>query len=461
MSGRRKSWVKQDMLRAINSVQNGGIGYKKAAELFHVPRTTLYRLANKKDITPTNAVNTKLGRPSVLPQILEDELVEYLLLMEKTFNGLTKSDVKRMAYQLATRNNLQHTFSKVKESAGRKWLTTFLERYKDKITVKKPTGTSVKNFNKEHVYQFFDILDSIFDQHNYPSDRIYNVDEIGLGIVQSKMHSVLALRGAKQVEAFSSTEKGSFVTAVLCMGAGGDFIPPYLIFPRKNTNDLLEKGAPPGTKIICHQSGWFQTNIFSQWLQDFIQAVKPTETDPVLVILDGHHTHYRNLDVIQLAKENFVEILCLPPHSTHYMQPLDRTFIGPLTSCYSEEVKLFLRENQRPVTHFDLAELFGKAYLKVRIGAIAVNGFKETGLFPPNRQVFSDTDFLADEQESIEVETPIESIKIEAPIETVEVPIETIKVEAPIESIKVEASIDENSAFLVIENAVSLSHAYF
>jgi hypothetical protein len=87
-------------------------------------------------------------------------------------------------------------------------------------------------------------------------------------------------------------------------------------------------GTPPGSIQACHPSGWIQSEIFSQWLFHFIKYTKQTKEDPVILGLDGHYSHTRNLEVITLAQENHVNIICLPPHSTHKMQPSDKAW-GP------------------------------------------------------------------------------------------------------------------------------------
>lgn len=109
------------------------------------------------------------------------------------------------------------------------------------------------------------------------------------------------------------------------MSAGCTFIPPFMIFHRKNMNQQLMRDAPASTVGVCHPSSWIQINIFVQWYDHFIEITKPFEISPV------RYSNTRNLGIILKAREN-VTIIYLPPHTIHELQPLDKIFIGVLKS---------------------------------------------------------------------------------------------------------------------------------
>ncbi|CAH2098502.1 unnamed protein product [Euphydryas editha] len=75
----------------------------------------------KNELPPEEAAPTTLGRKNVLGTALENILVDYILTMESKFYGLTRSDVLRMAYMLARRNQLRNPFGNT-GLAGKKWL---------------------------------------------------------------------------------------------------------------------------------------------------------------------------------------------------------------------------------------------------------------------------------------------------------------------------------------------------
>lgn len=326
----------------------------------------------------------------------EDELVAYVKDMELRLFGLSTTELRRLAYQLATRNKLQHNFNTQKQLAGLDWLKGFFSRHPD-LSLRKPEATSAARamgFNEVSVGKFFDLLESLMDRYKFQACNIYNVDEVGLTTVPKTQSRIIALKGRRQVGTLTSAERGQLVTVELCMSAAGHYIPPLLVFPRVRMKAELLTGAPHGTIAACQPSGWMQTEIFVQWLEHFIGHVRPSTDKPVLLILDGHVTHTKNLNLIDLARKNGVVILCLPPHCTHKCQPLDVSFNSPLSQFYSQEVKAWLRMNPgRVVSQFQVASLFGRAYQRAATMQTAVHGFEKTGIYPTNRHVFTEADF--------------------------------------------------------------------
>jgi hypothetical protein len=84
-------------------------------------------------------------------------------------------------------------------------------------------------------------------QHN-PA-RLYNCDETGITNVQHKHMKIFWLKGKCHISSLQITERGSLVTVITCMSQTGHFIPPLLVFPRKNMKQELMNGKPPGS--IC------------------------------------------------------------------------------------------------------------------------------------------------------------------------------------------------------------------
>ena len=252
------------MERAIVAVRENKMGTLKASKIFNVPRTTLQTLSKKVDCTPSEAASTKLGRKPYLSHKIEEELVSYLLHMEQNFYGYTSGDLHRMAYQLSIRNGLETPFKG--GEAGRAWLDLFLRRHKQRLSLRKPYGTSFSRalgFNRENVENFFKILEEAYDRYKFTADRVYNIDETGLSIVQSKIPHVIGRKGKRQI-AITSAEGGATITVIACMSASGNFVPPLVIFPRTNMPQALMKGCPPSSIGRAHPSGWVQANLFTE-----------------------------------------------------------------------------------------------------------------------------------------------------------------------------------------------------
>lgn len=113
----------------------------------------------------------------------------------------------------------------------------------------------------------------------------------------------------------------------------------------------------------------------------------------MLLLLDGHASHVKNFDVIDLARANEVVIICLSPHCTHKLQPLDVGFMKPLSECYTHQVNKYQRQGNK-VTMKNVFSLFGKAFAEAAKIDTAIKAFGTTGIYPFNPDIFSSSDFV-------------------------------------------------------------------
>ncbi|KAI4466794.1 dde superfamily endonuclease [Holotrichia oblita] len=116
----------------------------------------------------------------------------------------------------------------------------------------------------------------------------------------------------------------------------------------------------------------------------FVQRVKPSNENKVLLILNGHSSH-KGLEVLEYTKSNGIILFCLPAHCFH----LDVGFFAPLQTYYNQEVQKWLKRNPgRAVTHFQVTELFNNAYPPMQ-SALK----KKSGISPLDPDIFVDWEF--------------------------------------------------------------------
>ena len=155
---------------------------------------------------------------------------------------------------------------------------------------------------------------------NFSPHRLFNYEETGRNVVQHKVCKVISLEGKRRIS-LSSTERCSLVTIVTCINATVTHVSLLMVvFPRSNINAELLDSPPTGSIAACHKVGCIQKDSFTQRCKHFVRFVKPSTQDPVILTLDVHYSHSRNIEVIDCARENGVHVVCLPLHSTHKLQ---------------------------------------------------------------------------------------------------------------------------------------------
>lgn len=159
---------------------------------------------------------------------------------------------------------------------------------------------------------------------------------------------------------------------------------PSVIFDRKTLNPEYTRGEVPGTLYGLSQSGWMDKTLFSEWfLHHFLHYAPPMR--PLLLVMDGHSTHYCP-EVIKIAAAEGILLFTLPPHTTHLTQPMDKGCFGPLKSSWRQVCHEFITKNPgKQITRFEFSQLFSKAWYQGMTMANIVSGFRVTGICPFDR----------------------------------------------------------------------------
>ena len=61
-----------------------------------------------------------------------------------------------------------------------------------------------------------------------------------------------------------------------------------------------------------------------------------------MLLVDGHASHITTA-AIQYCVDYKIILLCLPPHTTHLLQPLDVGIFSPLATAYKSHVQRITR----------------------------------------------------------------------------------------------------------------------
>ena len=175
-----------------------------------------------------------------------------------------------------------------------------------------------------------------------------------------------------------------WVTAIEGVNATGWAISPFLILLGKIHQAAWYRDIPSDWIISVSDNGWTTNQLGLAWLKHFDSCTKARTVGTYrLLILDGHSSH-ATPEFDQYCTENRIITLCMPPHTSHLLQPLDVGCFSPLKRAYGYEIQKLARQR---VYHIDKVD-FLSIYKSVRLQALKLEniqaGFQATGLIPFN-----------------------------------------------------------------------------
>jgi len=211
--------------------------------------------------------------------------------------------------------------------------------------------------------------------------QIYNCDEtfVQLDCTREK---VVTLKKSKNTY-MQSQGTSEHITMLCAASAAGLPLPPMIIYSKSFPGGQYRFDGPDDALYAKSESGWIDSELFLKWMRKiFLKHVVIQR--PVLLFTDGHKSHI-SLDVIDLCRKNEIILFCLPPHTTHALQPLDVAVFKSLKGNYSKTVcSLTFAKPSFLVTKREFSKVirepFECAFSITNIKA----GFSKCGIYPFN-----------------------------------------------------------------------------
>ena len=133
--------------------------------------------------------------------------------------------------------------------------------------------------------------------------------------------------GAKNIRTFQQValEQGETSTILTFINACGDVVPPMVLHKAARVQDSWKVKAPGNVTVSATNKGYITKLKFHEYGLGFIHYLKSNGLAyrPNLLIIDGHKSHVYNLPFYEAMRDNNMEILTIPPHTSHLLQALD------------------------------------------------------------------------------------------------------------------------------------------
>jgi hypothetical protein len=363
------------LLLAIEAIQNQEIpSTREAARQFNIPPTTLHRRLHGQLFRPESRANNHK-----LTQNEEESLLKWVLSMDTRGAAPRPEAVREMANLLLAKRGVGPI-----QQVGEKWVYNFVKRHDELATrlSRRYDYQRAKCEDPKAIREWFSCVEETIREHGIVCDDIYNFDETGFAMGLTATAKVVTR--AKYYRRFvMQPGNREWVTAIEAVNASGWALPPCIVFKGKAYIESWFDTLPGNWRLEVSPNGWTTDEIGLRWLKElFIPATASrTKGKYRLLILDGHGSHLTPYFDQACAEANIVPI-CMPPHSSHLLQPLDIGCFSILKRAYSQLVDKKMRDRINHIDKLEFLDAYPKARTKAYKAETIRNSFAAAGLIP-------------------------------------------------------------------------------
>ena len=357
------------------------VSIRGAAEAHGIPFSTLYDRI--RGVTTNRKSHTK---QQLLSPTDEKAVIRWIKDLEQAGFPPRMDHVRQAATLIAGK------------PPGTNWITRFLNRHPElaaRFTTtmdKDRIHASTPQIIRKHFKDLKEVLKGVENQD------IWNMDEKGF---------LMGL--AKRLKVICTYRQGNFpvaddgnrelLTCIESVSAAGVVLPPLIIY--KGAAHYLGWHKFTGSHTSSQEfhfshskRGWTNRILAMEWLTKIFEPQTMSSGRTRVLIVDGHDSHV-TIEFIRFCVKSSIRLYCLPPHTTHLLQPLDVGLFGPLQHAYSKAVDDAMRTGVSGIFKGNFLPLYISARKAAYTMDNILNAWRGAGIIPFNsRAILSKIDSL-------------------------------------------------------------------
>ena len=381
---------------------------RKAAAAFDVPRSTLHRRVKGGATRQQAQVNNRKLLPTE-----EAALIQWIESLDDRGMSPTIGYIRQMADLLLRERGSSFLLDAsitstpvLATTVGENWVHRLLDRHphlKTKYSRKYNYQRALCE-DPEKISAWFARVQKTINEYGVLNNDIYNFDETGFQMGVASTSKVVTRSDRRNRPVVIQPGNREWTTVIECINATGWALDPMIIFEGKIHISTWYEGSllPKTWRIGVSDNGWTTDELTFKWLREVFEPQTRNRTVGRyrLLILAGHGSH-STPEFDKFCTEHRILIECMPPHSSHYLQPLDVSCFAMLKRTYGDLVKAMISLGVYHIDKPRFLELFLEAREKTYSTENIRSSFRATGLVP-----FDPTQVLCRLQTKIRTPSP-------------------------------------------------------
>jgi hypothetical protein len=347
---------------------------RAAAKAYNVSRATVgRRIQGRPTRHDAHEYRQRLSR------VQEEVLVEWILDLDSLGYPPSHARTREMACRILCLNGDT-------DKLGSHWLDSFIRRNSRVATcIGRPIeALRIQCTDPATINAFFEHFEHVKSTHNVQTRNIYNMDETGIGLGICTNTRVLAEAGKSRTYV-QSPQNREWVSIVETVSADGRSLQPLIIFKGKDLQSTwFSHDSIPDWLYTTSENGWTSNDIAIRWLNRIFLPQTACGDEARILLLDGHGSHV-SIDFLWQCRQSNIQLIFLPPHTSHVLQPLDLSCFSPIKSRYRSQIaELAYLDDSAPVKKNRFVQCYNSARQEGLTERVIRSGWKAAGICPWN-----------------------------------------------------------------------------